>query len=322
MDRRHLRHHDRILLLHLLGEYLPFVRLVRRRRFDAVLLPLHDRSPQGPDTDPGRAQVGSFIDLQDRVQLIVVMADLLHLVSGDRVETAAEGVQLDQFHIVAGTGEYSRAVHTGVIDPLVENTDRPLQSRQMADGILRQDHHAIGVDQLVHAVVDLRIHMVRTSRQDDRLHVMILSVLQRILTSLLHILVELPVLRPGRLDGRTDLGDGDPHRLQDLLQFFLEPLVVVVRQERMEEPDALLLDDLVHVVGDDLRISRDDRAVIMVRLFFVLDPLVVDARIEDQLVTVPDQRLDVTVDQFGRIAGRIRRDRIHTHLVDGLLRHR
>ena len=81
-------------------------------------------------------------------------------------------------------------------------------------------------------------------------------------------------------------------------------------------------EDLVHVIGDDLRIRGDDRAVIVVLRVLGLQLLIIDTRIKDPLFAHLHQGLDMPMHQLGRIAGCIGGDRIHALLVKLLRRHR
>ena len=64
------------------------------------------------------------------------------------------------------TGWPGGGVEPGVIGPLVEHAG--LEGRfLLADAVLADDRRTAGADQLVDAVVDLRVHMIGPSRQHD-----------------------------------------------------------------------------------------------------------------------------------------------------------
>ena len=90
---------------------------------DAVAVPFLHGSLQRTDADSSRSQVRTFVDLQYRIQLVLSAENFLHLIGGHRIQTAAEGIQLNQFQIVAVSNELSRLVQAGVIHPLVQNAD-------------------------------------------------------------------------------------------------------------------------------------------------------------------------------------------------------
>ena len=58
-------------------------------------------SEQRADTDSGSAEVVDLIDLQAGINLAASGQNLINLIGGNGVETAAERVQLNQVKIVA-----------------------------------------------------------------------------------------------------------------------------------------------------------------------------------------------------------------------------
>ena len=82
MDGRHLGHQDGVSLPHFLGEADPFVRLMAVNMLDFVLFPLFHGGPEGPDPDFGGAKIAALVDFEDRIELIVPLGQLLHLVWG------------------------------------------------------------------------------------------------------------------------------------------------------------------------------------------------------------------------------------------------
>ena len=60
---------------------------------------------------------------------------------------------------------------------------------QMADGILRNDHCTAGADQLVDAVVDLRIQVVGSACQDDHRQMLLPGNFQIFCTLFPHLLL-------------------------------------------------------------------------------------------------------------------------------------
>ena len=78
-----------------------------------------DGGQKGAHTDPGGAQVVDLVDLQGCVDLVGVIQDLRHLVGGDGVQSAAEGVKLDQIQVLPGLYEVGRGVEPGVVHPLI-----------------------------------------------------------------------------------------------------------------------------------------------------------------------------------------------------------
>ena len=167
MDRGHLRTDDGVVLTHLFGKRY----LLNSGRTDvavfAHLLTDTDRRQQGTDTDTCRTQVVDLIDLQTGVDLIGTGEDIVHLIGGNGIQTAAEGIQLDQIQILYRLHIACSRIQSGVIHPLVRYDQRTLRFCQMGDGILGKHCHIIGGDQLGNTVVDLRVHMIRTACQHD-----------------------------------------------------------------------------------------------------------------------------------------------------------
>ena len=91
---------------------------------------------------------------------------------------------------------------------------------------------------------------------------------------------------------------------------------VVERQEGAEIGRSGFGQAFAHVVADDFWITHDHRAVEGVVLA-AFAGAILDARIEDAVDAFFQQVFDVAVDQFGRVAGRIRRDRVHGLFKEG-----
>ena len=157
--------------------------------------------------------------------------------------------------------------------------------------------------------------MVWSAGQHHCLFLVITRVFERVFTRFLDVILDALVFRSRHLDSIFELQPAHACAPEHLVKLPHEVLVVVIRQERMRERHAVLLEYIVHVSGNHFRICRNDRAVVMVRRRLILHSLVVDARIEDPLRTVLHEPLDVPVHHLCRIACRIRRDSLHTSLV-------
>ena len=318
VDRRHLRNENCICILHFLREQFPFVIFLTLLRMDAVSVPLFHRRFQGTDTDFRRSQVGNLIDFQHCVQLVVPAQNLFHLVGGHGVQAASERIQLNQLHIIPPAHELSRLVQPGMVDPLVQNPERSFQFHLLSHRILGQHDEIKGTDHLVHAVVDFRVHMIRPSGEDDRLLVMLLCILQRILSLLPHIIMILLHFPSAGSHCTPDLLLRNMIRRKCSGQFPHQSLIVVKRQERMKETDIVFCENIVQIVGDYFRIRCHNRAVEMIRRTRIFVPFEIQARIEDELISVVHQPLHMAVYQFRRIACRIRRNCFDAQLVDFL----
>lgn len=91
-----------------------------------------------------------------------------HLVCGDSVDAAAEGHQLYQLHIRLCGDILGGTVHPGMVGPLVQRLEfRRL--RQVRHAVLSDDCQPQAADQLMDAVVDLRVDVVGSAGKDDDL---------------------------------------------------------------------------------------------------------------------------------------------------------
>ena len=116
--------------------------------------------------------------------------------------------------------------------------------------------------------------------------------------------------------GKNILGSGFDFVSRQVpgLEFFrqalADALLVVERQEGAEIGRIGFGQAFAHVVADDFGIAHDHGAVEGIVLA-AFAGAVLDAGIEDSVDAFFQQVFDVAVDQFGRVAGRIRRNRVH-----------
>ena len=96
------------------------------------------------------------------------MQNAAHLVGRDGVHAATKRDKLNEVHALIRTvyNVLCSRVQTGVIRPLVEDLRREflLLAR---NGVFRHNNRAAVADEAVNAVVDLRVHMIRTTGQHD-----------------------------------------------------------------------------------------------------------------------------------------------------------
>ena len=237
--------------------------------------------------------------------------DLLDLVGGDRVDAAAEGVELDHLEVGLIADAGGGLVEARVVGPLVEDAQGALEAR-IHDGVLGEDGHAQAHDDLGDAVVDLGIEVVGATREHDAAHAVLTHPLDGFDALRANLGLDGGVLLPCLVEGGLHLLDGD------VVAVFLEGLGQVGGQvfavaEVDEGADELgaRLQEALHVVADDLGVGRHDGAVEGV---FGLGELLleVDAGVEDRRDALVQQGLDVSVDQLGRVAHVLRGDGLHT----------
>ena len=173
MDRCHLRTEDRIIFPHFFSEY----HTVEAGRNDLSLLIFlftgTDGSQKGTDTDTGSTKVADLIDLQAGIDFSGICENIFYLIGGNGIQTAAEGIQLDEIEIFRGFYVVGSSVKTAVVHPLIHDNEGTLRLIEIGDGILGKHCHTIGIDELRDTVVDLGIDMVRSSGQNDTVAVVV-----------------------------------------------------------------------------------------------------------------------------------------------------
>ena len=204
-----------------------------------------------------------------------------------------------------------------MIHPLVKNTKRPRQLCHRSHRILCQDHHIKRCDDLIDAVVDFRIQMIRSSRQNDGFFTMSSGISQRFLTLLMNIRLESGIFSTSHLDGFPNFITGDTICLKlHLVKLPLQLRVIIVRQERMTERHLIFMENIIHISCDHFRIRCHDRAVVVIRRITVFLAFIVDARVEDPVhILLSSQPFDMPVHQLCRIARRIGRNGLHAALI-------
>ena len=274
---------------------------------------LGDRRVEGSQADLGGAQVGDLVDLEDGVHVAASFEDLLDLVGGDRVDAAAEGVELDHLEVGLIADAGGGLVEARVVGPLVEDAQGALEAR-IHDGVLGEDGHAQAHDDLGDAVVDLGIEVVGATREHDAAHAVLTHPLDGFDALRANLGLDGGVLLPCLVEGGLHLLDGDVVAvfLEGLGQVGGQVLAVAEVDEGADELGARLRQAL-HVVTDNLGVGRHDGAVEGVLGLGEL-LLEVDAGVEDRRDALVQQGLDVPVDELGRVAHVLRGDGLHARL--------
>ena len=167
MDRRHLWTEDGVVFSHLFGKWYPFDGRRLNHTFFFLFLSGADSSQQRTYTDTCGTEIVDLVDLQAGVDLSAVGKNLLYLIGGYGIQTAAEGVQLDQIQIVTFFDKVCRSIKSGMIHPLVIDTKRTFQRCQMRHRILSQYSDSVGINHIRDTMMDLRIYMVGTTGKND-----------------------------------------------------------------------------------------------------------------------------------------------------------
>ena len=338
---------DRVLLvLHLLGVELPLVvrdlplaplrktardtfpqrmqaRLRGRSRFLRFSLPHADGRDHRADADARRAEVIYLVDLQQRVELPDALENLFHLVDRDRVQAAAERVQLDQLQVVAFGDHLRGVIKACVIRPLVRGADlHEVVPVHRGNAVLGQYREPETSDGLRDAVIDLRVHMIRASRENDAVGPVLGDPVQRSPSFPQDVILRGGELVPAGRDRFLKLLLSDPEGLlHERSQRLGQDLAVCERDKRIVKLN-VLLPQALHVIPDALRIGNDHRAVKGVLLGLRLAALVIHAGIKDPFDAVFDQPFHVSVGQLRGIALGFARDAVHAERVDFRIRER
>ena len=112
VDRRHLGGENGVLAAHLFGEEGARPERLGLVGPDGRGTALLHGGEERAQPDARGAEVGMLVDLDAGVDLARAREYLLDLVGGDRVETAAEGHELDEIEIVAAGDEGGRGVES------------------------------------------------------------------------------------------------------------------------------------------------------------------------------------------------------------------
>ena len=140
VDRRHLRTQQGIPLgTHLLRELGALVGRGHNRALHRILSADAESREERADTDTGGSQVVDFIDLQHCVDLAGMGQNIADLIGGNGIQSAAEGVELDQIQLIGVLDIFGSGIKAAMVHPLVIGDQRALRIHQMGDGILCQD---------------------------------------------------------------------------------------------------------------------------------------------------------------------------------------
>ena len=191
-----------------------------------------------------------------------------------------------------------------------------LHLAQMGYGILCEDGKAVGGNELRNAMVDLRVHVIGTSCQDNAPLSVILHPLEGLLPFLFHILPGGDQLLPCGMGSHLHLSSRD---LEGFCKFLYKGIcqdgLVGKCHEGVHEMHMLLLQSL-YIVLDIFCVGCHHGAVVMVACCRAFVALIGNAGVEDKLHALADQPGHMAVDQLCRIALRFAGNGLNTQLVD------
>ena len=268
---------------------------------------------KGTDPDPDSSQVVHFVDLQNSVDLVAAGENLIYLICCYGIQTAAEGVQLDQLQVISCLDEVCGGIKPGVVHPLVVYAQRPFDRSKVGDRILGQDGNVVGGNHIRDSMVNLRVNMIRTSGENNAVMMGFLHPFEDFPSLLAYFIADIRHLNPSGVAGLADLLFGNV--MEDLYQLVCQGLLRGHGQERIHEVDGRIL-QLVDVVLDVFGVRGNDRAVVVIYGFREFLTFIGNTWIENILHTLTDQPGDVAVADLGGIAGGITWDGLDAKLID------
>ena len=243
------------------------------------------------------------------------LEDLLHLVARDSIQAAAEGGELHEGEPAVLRGQRGGCVETGVISPLVDDTQGPVDLPEVRNRILREDRHPQGDRELRDAVVDLGVQVIGAAGKNHAEKAAALDVPQRFFSLSAHFRAEGCLLGQPGVHRVLHLGPGHAGPGKLLRQALLQAPGVVEGKEGVCVADRAVPDP-VHVVQDHLGIRGHDGTVEMIPGARVLAPAVRQARVEDEGHSFLEEPADVPVHELARVADGLGRDCLHPRLVE------
>ncbi len=302
--------------VHILGEFRPVISGGLGLGADAPRLTLVHGGQQAADADTGGAQIVHLVDFQDGVELVAALQNLAHLVGGNGVQTAAEGIELDQLQILPIPHEFRRAVQPGMVDPLVVDPEGALGGEIDGQAVFREDGEVVRGDHFRNAVVDLGVDVVRPARQNNAPGVIFRHPLQCFLPLCPNVGLGALLLLPCLVNGGADFLPIDaPFFLTQGGQTVGGNFLAGKGEEGADVAD-LAVGDGLHVVFQILRVGDHDGAVVVILGTGGLLMLVEHAGVENGLDAFVDEPLHMAVGELGGVALGFRGDGLHAKLVN------
>ena len=303
-------------LVHFLGELRPVVGGGLGLGADAPRLTLVHGGQQTADADTGSAQIVYLVDFEDGVELVAALQNFAHLIGGDSVQTAAEGIQLDQLQVLPVPHELCRAVQPGMVNPLVVDPEGTLGGEIHGQAILGEDGKAIRGNHFRDTVVDFGVNVIGSASQNDAPRMIFRHPLQRLLPLCTNVGLGVLLFRPRIMDSGADfLTVNAPLFLAQSGQPVGGDFLAGKGEEGADVADFAVCDGF-HVVFQILRVGDHDGAVVMILRAGGFLMLIEYAGMENGFDSLIDEPLDVTVGEFGGVALGFRGDGLHAQLVD------
>ena len=316
MNGTHLGCQNGIALqLHLLGVLYPFIVHGPGLSMDLFLPPHLHGGNQAADADTNGTQIVHFIDFQQGVELVAALQNLIHLIRGHGIQSAAEGIELQKLQIIPVPNKPGGGVQPGMVDPLVHDPQVLilLRVRQTVLGEYRQ---AVGRDQFRDSMVDFRVNMVGPPGQHNTAAASGLHLLQNPSALRHNVSLGLPLLCPGSFYRRFDLRSGNiPFLLAEPYQPLRRHLFIGKSHKGTDIANLPLCNSL-HVVFQVLSVGRHHGAAVVILGVLVLLIFIKNTGMENGGDALINQPLHMSVGQLGGVAFGFRWNGVHTQLVD------
>ena len=303
-------------LVHFLGEFRPVISGGLGLGADAPRLTLVHGGQQTADADTGSPQIVHLVDFQDGVELVAALQNFAHLIGGDSVQTAAEGIQLNQLQVLPVPYKFRRTVQPGMVDPLVVDPEGAFGGEIDGQTVLGEDGEIVGGNHFRDAVVDLRVDVVGSARENDATGVIVRHPLQCLLPLRPDVGLGVLLFRPRIMDSGADfLTVNAPLFLAQGSQPVGGDFLAGKGEEGTDVADFAVCDGF-HVVFQILRVGDHDGAVVMILRAGGLLMLIEYAGVEDGLDALVDEPLHMAVGELGGVALGFRGDGLHAKFID------
>ena len=303
-------------LVHFLGEFRPVIGGGFGLGTNAPRLTLVHGGKQTADADTGGTQIVHLVDFQNGVELVAGLQNFAHLIGGDSVQAAAEGIQLDQLQVLPIPHKFRRTVQPGMVNPLVVDPEGALGGEIDGQAVLGEDGKVIGSNHFRDTVVDFGVNVIGSASQNDAPGVIFRHPLQRLLTLCPDVGLGALLFFPCLVDGSADFLPVDaPFFLTQSGQPVGGDFLAGEGEEGADVADFAVCDGF-HVVFQILRVGDHDGAVVMILRAGGFLMLIEYAGMENGFDSLVDEPLDVTVGEFGGVALGFRGDGLHAQLVN------
>ena len=303
-------------LVHFLGEFRPVIGGGLGLGANAPRLTLVHGGQQTADADTGSAQIVHLVDFQDGVEFVAPFQNFAHLIGGNGVQAAAEGIQLNQLQVLPIPHKFRRTVQPGMVDPLVVDPEGAFGGEIDGQTVLGEDGEIVGGNHFWDTVVDFGVNVIGPASQNNAPRVIFRHPLQRLLPLCTNVGLGALLFFPCLADGSADFLPIDaPFFLTQSGQPVGGDLLAGKGEEGTDVAD-FAVGHGFHVVFQILRVGDHDGAVVMILRAGGLLMLIEYAGMENGFDSLIDEPLDVTVGELGGVALGFRGDGLHAQLVD------